>query len=303
MPKFKKSGIITFVKPKKRGEKRNETVKSVANRKSRGGATPLSRISKGFGKGEAGNAVSDSAAALRYYQSANYAFTLAEVLITIGVIGIVAAIAIPSLINHYNDKVLETRYQRSKNILVNGHKLMMSKEQVFDIKDLSVMKCGQRDIDCIINAHKEVFKMMRDSSSPDISEAFASDYTIPGMTEKGDLSSMASQAPTFQTTDGMSYMVMGLNPSLGAVMLYADLNGKSKPNVIGEDLFMFGIYGNGIFFDLTDAQFFGKLSCNIFTPGGCTTEGSCQALNNGYSGKGCFVWDGSRCSFDDYYCR
>ena len=237
-----------------------------------------------------------------YYASAAYAFTLAEVLITIGVIGIVAAIAIPSLINHYNDKVLETRYQRSKNILINGYKLMMSKEQVFDMKDLSVMKCGQ-DIDCIINAHKEVFKMMRDSSSPDISEAFASDYTIPGEPEKQDFSSMASQLPTFQTTDGMSYMVMQLIPSLGAVQLYADLNGKSKPNVIGEDLFMFGIYGNGIFFDLTDAAFFGKLSCNIFTPGGCTTEGSCQALNNGYSGKGCFVWGGSRCRFDDYYCR
>ena len=302
MPKFKKSGIITFVKPKKRGEKRNETVKSVANRKSRGGATPLSRISKGFGKGEAGNAVSNSVAALRYYQSANYAFTLAEVLITIGVIGIVAAIAIPSLINHYNDKVLETRYQRSKNILVNGYKLMMAKEQVFDIKDLSVRKC--QDMDCFVSAHKEVFKTVRDSSSSDISEAFASDYTIPGVPEKLDISSNASQAPTFQTTDGMSYMVItGLNPSHGAVQLFADLNGKSKPNVIGEDLFMFGIYGNGIFFDLTDAAFFGKLSCNIFTPEGCTTEGSCQALNNGYSGKGCFVWGGSRCSFGEYYCR
>ena len=213
-----------------------------------------------------------------------------------------AAIAIPSLINHYNDKVLETRYQRSKNILVNGYKLMMSKEQVFDIKDLSVMKCGQRDIDCIINAHKEVFKMMRDSSSPDISEAFASDYTMPGVPEKLDISSNASQVPSFQTTDGMSY-AMGADARLGAVQLYADLNGKSKPNVIGEDFFMFGIYGNGIFFDLTDATFFGKPSCNVFTPEGCTTEGSCQALNNGYSGKGCFVWYGSRCSFDDYYCR
>ena len=301
MPKFKKSGIITFVKPKKRGEKRNETVKSVANRKSRGGATPLSRISKGFGKDEAGNAVSNSVAVLRYYQSANYAFTLAEVLITIGVIGIVAAIAIPSLINHYNDKVLETRYKKSKNILINGYKLMMAKEQVFDIKDLSVMKC--QDMDCFVSAHKEVFKMMRDSSSPDISEAFASDYTIPGVPEKGDLSSMASQEPTFQTTDGMSYMVMGLNPSHGAVQLYADLNGKSKPNLIGEDLFMFGIYGNGIFVDLTDSEYFGKLSCNIFTPGGCTTEGSCQALNNGYSCKGDFVWDGNRCRFSGNYCR
>ena len=83
-------------------------------------------------------------------------------MITLGVIGIVAAIAIPSLINHYNDKVLETRYKKSKNILVNGFKLMMSNEQVFDVKDLSMMQCNQSDFNCYVDACKKVFKTTRD---------------------------------------------------------------------------------------------------------------------------------------------
>lgn len=36
-------------------------------------------------------------------------FTLAEVLITLGIIGIVAAITIPTLIHAYKVKVVETR--------------------------------------------------------------------------------------------------------------------------------------------------------------------------------------------------
>ena len=37
------------------------------------------------------------------------AFTMAEVLITIGIIGIIAAMTFPSLINRYQEKVAYTR--------------------------------------------------------------------------------------------------------------------------------------------------------------------------------------------------
>ena len=39
------------------------------------------------------------------------AFTLAEVLITLGIIGVVAAITLPTLIANYQKKVLETQYK------------------------------------------------------------------------------------------------------------------------------------------------------------------------------------------------
>lgn len=45
------------------------------------------------------------------------AFTLAEVLITIAIVGIVAAITIPTLINMYKVKVLENQFKKTNSIL------------------------------------------------------------------------------------------------------------------------------------------------------------------------------------------
>ena len=45
------------------------------------------------------------------------AFTLAEILITLGIIGIVAALTIPTLVHKYKIKVLKTRYTQTYAIL------------------------------------------------------------------------------------------------------------------------------------------------------------------------------------------
>lgn len=46
-----------------------------------------------------------------------YAFTLAEVLITLGVIGIVAALTIPNVTSHYRKKVAETRLAKFYSVM------------------------------------------------------------------------------------------------------------------------------------------------------------------------------------------
>ncbi len=44
-------------------------------------------------------------------------FTLAEVLITLGIIGVVAAMTIPTLISNYKDNVLKNQFKRSYAML------------------------------------------------------------------------------------------------------------------------------------------------------------------------------------------
>lgn len=39
-------------------------------------------------------------------------FTLAEVLITLGIIGVVAALTLPALVQNYRNQVVETRLKR-----------------------------------------------------------------------------------------------------------------------------------------------------------------------------------------------
>lgn len=50
-------------------------------------------------------------------------FTLAEVLITLGIIGIVAAITMPALINSYQKMVLRQQFKKAYNTMLNGYRL------------------------------------------------------------------------------------------------------------------------------------------------------------------------------------
>lgn len=52
----------------------------------------------------------------------NKAFTLAEVLITLGIIGVVAAITIPNLISNYQKRVVETNLKETYSILQQAMK-------------------------------------------------------------------------------------------------------------------------------------------------------------------------------------
>ena len=51
------------------------------------------------------------------------AFTLAEVLITLGIIGVVAALTIPTIIKHYKAMVLENAFKKSVTNLYQAYDL------------------------------------------------------------------------------------------------------------------------------------------------------------------------------------
>lgn len=53
----------------------------------------------------------------------HFAFTLAEVLIALAVVGIVAAITIPSLVQKYNEKVTITKVKKAYSILQNAFQM------------------------------------------------------------------------------------------------------------------------------------------------------------------------------------
>ena len=63
------------------------------------------------------------------------AFTLAETLITLGIIGVVAAITIPGLINNYKAKQLRTKYLKAYSTVAQAFKLMQNDDINTNIKD------------------------------------------------------------------------------------------------------------------------------------------------------------------------
>ena len=213
-------------------------------------------------------------------------------MITLAIIGVVAALTIPTLLNNYNDKVLETRYKKAVNIMTNGFKLMMSNEQVFDVKDLAIMQCS--DIDCYLDEYKKVFKIVRDNSSPDIMQAFGDAYTIPIDNQKISFAGNEEQAPLFQTADGISYMGM---PQSSEINFYADLNGRSEPNTFGKDMFMFSLSGNGLLTDETSILL-AMVTCSLENLRACTTEADCMKIREeeiNTQGGSSIIWKDNHC--------
>ena len=54
-------------------------------------------------------------------------FTLAEVLITLGIIGVVAALTLPSLISNHQEKVKITKLKKAYSVLSNAYIMTQSK--------------------------------------------------------------------------------------------------------------------------------------------------------------------------------
>ncbi len=66
------------------------------------------------------------------------AFTLAEVLITLAIIGVVAALTIPTVITNYQKKMYVTQLKKSYNMFTNGFRTMMAKEGVTKLSDTAL---------------------------------------------------------------------------------------------------------------------------------------------------------------------
>ena len=60
------------------------------------------------------------------------AFTLAEVLITLAIIGVVAAVTIPSLVNKYQERVKITKLKKAYSVLMNAYNLAIAEHGTLD---------------------------------------------------------------------------------------------------------------------------------------------------------------------------
>ncbi len=220
------------------------------------------------------------------------AFTLAEVLITLGIIGIVAAMTLPTVLSNVQNKVLESEAKKAANIVANGYKLMMAHDEIFNIKDMPMWQCG--DTDCISNAHREVFNIVNDRES--VLENLKNVKYYNSKKQEIPFSWEREPAYAFITTDGFAYGV--LQPDnwneVNSFDIIADVNANNNPNRVAKDLHKYRFSGEGgQLFDVTDEL--EQLSeCSIDNPEGCTTREECFSLPTGVGV--CSQWKNNKCS-------
>ena len=175
------------------------------------------------------------------------AFTMAEVLITLGIIGIVTAMTLPSIIGNSRNKALEASLKRNYAVISqvldlyqaqNGERIKRGDSQIGNIKPIlmqylkTVKDCGMGSLDpdaCIPNYGLD---------NEDNSQVYK---TYNG---KRTIRLVPFDDGQFVLNDGS--LVLLENPKGGYLYISVDVNGYNKnPNRLGQDLFMFEIDSKG----------------------------------------------------------
>ena len=221
----------------------------------RGGGEYLSSIrhSEGVSPKESSLYLNSNAGLLRSARNDRYAFTLAEVLITLGIIGVVAALTLPSLITKIQNKGYVEGLNKTYSVLQNVTDLIVSEEgppsnwilnariigshqpnktvAQYYVDRMKVAKyCGflqneYRDESCVIT--NDNYDLKGDKATYTLGAGFLYDFTYPILLQDG-----SSVALKFRSnTDG------GYFWGFPDITFIVDVNGKKKPNKVGRDIF------------------------------------------------------------------
>ena len=177
------------------------------------------------------------------------AFTLAEVLITLGIIGVVAALTLPSVVQNYQKRSLEVATQKFYSVMSQAIKQYMADEGVDDLRQSSLIGYDD-DSDEVITAKNDEFfkKYLKAQICED--GCFADNYK----TQTGETSYAIGKSADhaiegrYLLPDGMVVFASGYG-ALGDIYtpgcIYVDVNGRKGPNKIGYDLWSMSVYYDG----------------------------------------------------------
>lgn len=193
---------------------------------------------------------------------------------------------------------------------------MMARENVFNISNLPFFKCREEDLSCFSGYHKDIFKILDDTSGSLSSDNLPQEYAILN-NDKPSPFKWSDVPYIFTTTDGMTYGVLN-DEELKSFSIVADVNTSNNPNTVNKDLYKFRMLGNGTIADVT-SELEEISECSIDDYSGCKTAEACEAaglaraLASGVSpiypsgpsvhnashlkeqGTVCYIWNNNAC--------
>lgn len=184
----------------------------------------------------------------------SFAFTLAEVIIVIGIIGVVAELTIPEVIGNFQkDQYIVSLKKFYTNFNQALSMMAMDAGCTGNLKCTGLFDSGSTDAD-LFNALSPYFRVINDCGNVSSNTCFPSPIN-----QRYDGTGTSSPAwggtswYRFVTSDGMSYMINNLANGCAALatgtayltqncaQVYVDINGFKSPNRSGKDIFLFYI--------------------------------------------------------------
>ena len=213
-----------------------------------------------------------------------FAFTLAEVLITLSIIGVVAVLTIPSLLANYEQQANYTRLKKYQTNLANVYQLVVRENGTIDTWNL------------VDNNHNGTVEIVADYFLPHLKSqkncinaegCWVSAITknlsksaMPYTDKKGiGTNTVSVKMPdgvniSINSVDAYEYpMYYGVKNDLKTnfgIIFWVDVNGDKLPNTVGLDTFAFVVRQSGL------------------VPAGIDNDSNCNRKSaDGYAGTAC----------------
>lgn len=170
------------------------------------------------------------------------AFTLAEVLVTLGIIGVVSAMTVPSLMQNYQRQSYVTQLHKVYNELSQAALRYQTDKNALDLKEAGLN--SQSAVDSFITTYFKVVSTCDTSTSPCFADAYKK--------MSGSQASFITTKKAYQLASGASIRP-SYNDGNRVISVVADINGPKGPNIAGRDLFLLCLYKNGVIDDTDDA--------------------------------------------------
>ncbi len=156
------------------------------------------------------------------------AFTLAEVLITLAIIGIVAALTIPAVVLNYQKQEVIARLKKTYSALANTTNLAIAEEGPITSWVLEFNKSKEF-------AEKYLIPFLKVSKNCEYNTNGDCKFAIKYINNTQAQNQLGSDWARFYLHDGTLVSVLATN--LGRAELFIDINGQRKPNILGKDIF------------------------------------------------------------------
>ncbi len=171
------------------------------------------------------------------------AFTLAEVLITLGIIGVVAALTAPALTNNTQQAKIGPTLSKFVSTFENAIESLMNEEGASTIGGLGIDSSSNTSISDFLPNYMIMDRVTSDSYSK------LNSYRVSGE----NLAGRAQGVPYFILKDGglvrfgeiLHSVASDRTPTSRVCRVDYDINGVAGPNRFGRDVFSFFLLNNG----------------------------------------------------------
>ena len=201
-------------------------------------------------------------------------FTLAEVLVTLAIIGVVAAMTVPTLMQNYQKKSYVTQLHKVYNELNQVLVMYQTDKNAINLTEAGLTSTAA--LQNLVTSYMKVVSTCDSVTTP----CFASEYSYLNGS-KISSSSYTSNAKSYVLASGASIRPIYSKPSTYKIAnILVDINGPQGPNISGRDFFFLYLYSNGMLDDGPD-----NTSNNAPLTKEQREASNCQTSLNGCFGK------------------